>query len=356
MKKNATCKNLLSYACGILLVMLCLPAFACEDELLPKQNPDNKAALDSFNRIPFKKRWIEQSPVPNPKRLAIFGGIGGGIYAGAMVGLDQIWYKQYPRSKFHFFNDIGEWNQIDKCGHIVSSNFVTTYAYHALRWGGMKKVPAALTAGGIGFGVISSIEIFDGFSSKWGASASDLGANFLGAALATVQYATWGEQRILLKYSFHIAPLPKDKELRERYIDLYGGSPLERLIKDYNNITTWVSFNTSSFFPSQKKAKWLNIAFGYGAGNMYGGFNNTWTDKAGVYHDRRDVERTRRFFISLDADFTKFKVRSKVGRTILGLLNIIKLPMPALEFNTAGQVVFHPMYFLNFSMPVYFKK
>jgi hypothetical protein len=37
---------------------------------------------------------------------------------------------------------------------------------------------------------------------------------------------------------------------------------------------------------------------------------------------------------------------------VLGILNIIKLPFPAIEFNTLGQFVFHPMYFLNFNAPL----
>jgi hypothetical protein len=60
--------------------------------------------------------------------------------------------------------------------------------------------------------------------------------------------------------------------------------------------------------------------------------------------------------ISIDADFTKIPTRTRTGRVLLGLLNTIKLPAPALEFNTLGQVVFHPLYFLNWEVPLYIKK
>ena len=168
------------------------------------------------------------------------------------------------------------------------------------------------------------------------------------------QYLIWKEQRISIKYSLHAVNYTRG-ELRNRADDLYGTSLGEKILKDYNGITTWLSFNLYSF-NHNIKPKWLNIAVGYGAGNMYGGFENTWTDKAGVFHDRRDVKRYRKFFISLDADFTKFKTNSKAGKMILGILNIVKLPMPALEFNTLGQVVFHPMYFLNLDVPLYLRK
>jgi hypothetical protein len=302
-----------------------------------------------------KPHWLDRSPTLNKARL---GGVVGGstaLFAVAMVGLDRIWYEQYPRSKFHWFDDSQEWNQVDKCGHAFAPYFISVYTYNMLRWSGVKRVPAALSSGAIGFVFISSIEVLDGFSDKWGASGSDLAANFAGAALATIQFAFWDEQRIQLKYSLHLQDYPRG-QLRTRANDLFGTSVGEKIIKDYNNINTWLCFNTSSFFKSQKHAKWLNIAIGYGAGNMYGGFDNTWTDKDGKFVDRNDVKRYRKFFISIDADLTKIKTTNRTGRMILAALNIIKLPFPAIEFNTLGQVVFHPIHFLNFSLPVNLKK
>jgi hypothetical protein len=40
---------------------------------------------------------------------------------GALVGLNQLWYADYPKSDFHFINDNAEWLQMDKAGHIYSS-------------------------------------------------------------------------------------------------------------------------------------------------------------------------------------------------------------------------------------------
>lgn len=330
----------------------------CEPILFYSQAPlplaFKNAIPDTLNTI-RKRHWLDNAPTLNKKRVAGVVGVSTGLFAAAMVGLDRAWYAQYPRSKFHFFDDSKEWNQVDKCGHIFTPYFMSVYTYHALRWSGMKKVPAALSSGAMGFTYVAFIEVLDGFSEKWGASLSDLGADFFGAALATAQFAIWDEQRIQLKYSLHLNPYPRG-ELKQRSDDLFGTSVSEKIIKDYNNINTWLCFNTASFFKSQKRAKWLNIAIGYGAGNMYGGFENKWTDKNGNLIDRTDVKRYRKFFISIDADLTKVKTTNKYVKVVLHALNIIKLPFPAIEFNTLGQVVFHPIHFLNFSMPIYFKK
>lgn len=275
-------------------------------------------------------------------------------YTTVMTGVGFVWYGKMKLTKFHWFDDSKEWLQIDKTGHFFAPYMVTTYSYNMLRWSGMKNVPAALIAGAFGFVSMSAIEIPDGLSEKYGASWSDLVFNFAGSAFATTQYLLWKEQRITTKFSFHVVNYPRG-ELRERAESLYGKSFIERVLKDYNGTTMWLSFNLNSFNHKIKPA-WLNVAFGYAAGNMYGGFENKWTDKNGLLHDRTDLKRYRRFFISIDADYTKFHTRTKAGKAILGVLNVIKLPMPALEFNTLGQVVFHPMYFLNLEVPVYWKK
>lgn len=319
--------------------------------------PTDTAYCPPFNKEQVKNycspHWMQWSPKPNVARLTALSVGTVGTYAAIMTGVGFEWYGKQSLGKFHWFNDAREWQQIDKTGHFYVPYFVTCWSYNMLRWGGMKNTPAALTAGAFGFLSLSAIEIPDGFSNKYGASWSDLLFNFGGAALATTQYLLWKEQRIQCKYSFHIVNYPQG-ELRDRANELYGKGFGEKLLKDYNGITMWLSFNLYSF-NHNIKPKWLNLAFGYAAGNMYGGFENKWTDKNGVLHDRTDIKRYRRFFISVDADLTKIKTRNRVGKAILGILNIVKIPMPALEFNTLGQVVLHPMYFLNFEMPITFQ-
>jgi hypothetical protein len=309
------------------------------------------SAQDSF---PVKKHFLDFPDHINRKRLTGVSVGTIGLYAGIMVGVGVEWYGTQPQGRFHWFNDSREWNQVDKAGHAYVPYFTTVMGYNMLRWTGMKNTPAALTAGAFGFLSLAAMEMPDGLTNKYGASWSDIVFDFGGAALATAQYLAWKEQRISIKYSLHSVSYPSG-ELNTRAGELYGRSIGEKILKDYNGITTWLSFNLYSF-NHKIKPEWLNIAVGYGAGNMYGGFDNTWIDKNGVYHNRNDIKRYRKFFISIDADFSRFKTNSKVGKVFLGVLNIVKLPAPAIEFNTLGQVVFHPMYFLNLDVPLYFRK
>jgi hypothetical protein len=287
-------------------------------------------------------RWLVPSTVLNKKRLALFTGSAVVGYSATMVGLNYLWYADFPRSSFHFFDDSGEWQQIDKAGHTVTPYLEAYYIMNILRWSGVKHKPAAIYAGLTAFMLQNSIEVFDGFSTEWGASVSDVAANFTGAALMTSQELIWGEQRIRLKVLPHLQSYP-DGELNDRADQLYGSSVIVRFIKDYNALNTWLSVNPASFNKSQKHLRWLNIAVGYGAGGMYGGYENTWHDINGNYHDRTDIQRYRRFFLSLDVDFSKIKTRSRTVKAFLDVLNIVKVPAPAIEFNSKGQLRFHPL-------------
>lgn len=305
----------------------------------------------------FKKpySWVDYSPTPNKKRIGIVVGGLSALYAGSMIALDRAWYEGYPRSKFHFFDDSREWNQIDKCGHVYGAYFQTLGTYQLYRWAGADNKKAALIAGASALFYQSSIELLDGFSSKWGASWSDIVANTAGAAFATTQFLVWKEQRIWIKISPHLNTYPPG-ELQQRAANLYGTGPFNLILKDYNNINFWLSVNPWSFAKYSKFPKWLNFAVGYGAGGMYGGFDNTWTDSKGVFYNRNDVVRYRKFLISIDYDLTRIKTKTRAGRIAAYVFNVFKLPAPALEINTKGEVIFHPCYFLNFEMPVYLKK
>ena len=38
------------------------------------------------------------------------------LASGALIGLNQLWYADYPKSDFHFINDNAQWMQMDKVG------------------------------------------------------------------------------------------------------------------------------------------------------------------------------------------------------------------------------------------------
>lgn len=269
-----------------------------------------------------------------------------GIWAGSMVALNQAWYANYPRSSFHLFNDIGEWNQLDKVGHAWSAYFGAQLSTGLFRWSGIPQRKAALYGAGMGIAYESVIEILDGFSKEWGFSIGDMAANTSGSLLFALQEYAWEEQRIQFKFSFHHVNY-KDPELLTKANQLYGTFILERYLKDYNGQTYWLSVSPASFAKGSKFPAWLNLSLGYGAQGLFGGYNNFWTDEnTSVFHDRRDIKRVRQFFFAPDIDLSKIVIRGKTPK-VLRLLNGLKLkfPAPALEWNTSGKWVFHPLYF-----------
>lgn len=298
-----------------------------------------------------KRSFFQPDTTLNKKKVAIVTGSILGIYSGALVGLNYLWYKDYPRSRFQFFNDGREWMQVDKIGHTYNAYYQSRWAVGMYRWTGMDDKKAIWIGGMTGTFLQSSIEILDAFSAQWGFSAWDFGANMLGSAMVIAQELAWKEQRICLKISAYPQRYPAG-QLRQRANNLYGTSLPELFLKDYNAITSWASINIASFIKRDTKfPDWINIAVGYGAQNMYGGFENRWCDADGLKAencppdelvDRTDVTRYRQFYLSPDIDFTRIPVRRKGFKIFLQMLNMVKLPFPALEVNTLGKVRIQP--------------
>ncbi len=256
--------------------------------------------------------------VPNKKRLWLVGGTQAALWVGSFVALNQLWYADYPRTSFHFFNDNKEWNQIDKLGHVFTTFQVSNISSKMWKWAGLSHRKSVVYGAISGVAYESIIEIQDAYSTEWGFSLADMGSNVLGAAIFVAQELTWEEKRIRLKLSFLNHDYPE--ELKPRYEDLFGTSFLERYLKDYNSQTYWLSVNPRSFFPNSKFPAWLNIAAGYSSDLMLGGRENVWTDKQGVFFDRRDIPRTRRFYLSPDIDFTRIPTRSKFLKNLFLLM------------------------------------
>jgi hypothetical protein len=185
-----------------------------------------------------------------------------------------------------------------------------------------------------GFVFLSAIEILDGYSAEWGASAGDIAANAGGTALFVSQELLWNEQRIIPKYSFHATPYASARP------NTLGSSYSEQMLKDYNGQTYWLSANVNSFLPKSKLPKWINVAVGYGAEGMITGDDDL-VNTVFLPEDRR----VRQFYFSLDADLTKIETKSKLLKTVFSIVNFIKVPSPTFEVNNEGKVRFHVLYF-----------
>lgn len=309
-----------------------------------------------------KCKILTPSLTLNKTRVYTVAGSWTAIYSGVLIGFNELWYKNYPRSSFHFFNDSKEWQQIDKVGHAYASYFESKWSIDALRWAGVENKKAIWIGGFVGPFFQTTVEILDGFSEKWGASWFDLVANQAGAFMVIGQELAWHEQRIVFKYSAHTEEY--HPSVQQRVNDLYGIGFWQTIMKDYNGQDYWLSANPYSFMKEESKfPKWLNVAVGYGAGGMLGGFENKWTEwcitcfpEKQITIDRSDIIRYRKFFIAPDIDFTRIKTESHLLKFAFGIMNILKFPAPAIEFNTKGEILFHPVYALNWSKPLHVAK
>jgi hypothetical protein len=255
---------------------------------------------------------------------------------GCLAALYGTWYRNYPQSGFHFINDNNEWRSMDKAGHCMASFYIGKVGYESLRWAGIKEKKAVWYGGLLGFAYLGAVETFDGFSKEWGASPGDLAANSLGTALFISQQLGWKEQRILLKWSAHLTDYAKYNR------NQLGRNNLERLLKDYNGQTYWLSANLYSLAGMKGSfPKWLNIAFGYGADGMTGAranpseVNNTPVPS---------FERYSQFYLAPDIDLSRIHTRSKNLKLLLNAIGFIKFPMPAIEIHKNG-MKFHYLYF-----------
>jgi len=249
----------------------------------------------------------------------------------ALIGLDQLWYADYARSKFKTLDDSGEWLQMDKLGHVFSSYQLGRLGANTLNWAGVSKKNQIIYASTLGLGFLTAVEVMDGFSEEWGFSWTDMAANTLGSGLFVGQELLWKEQRIHLKYSFHQTEFAKQRP------DKLGNGLSEEFLKDYNGQTYWLSANINSFLKTDNIPNWLNLAVGYGADGMLTGEPN---DPLFI-----NQNRTRQYYLSLDIDLSRIKTKSHFLKTIFDVLNVIKVPFPALELNSKGRFKMHYIYY-----------
>jgi Predicted periplasmic lipoprotein (DUF2279) len=291
---------------------------------------------------PFEGPSSISKPIKSRIRLITAINIAG--YGGSLLAFNQAWYVNYPRSSFHFFNDNGEWLQVDKVGHGWAAYNTGKASTAMWRWAGLSPKKAALIGGLSGAGYLTVIEILDGFSSQWGFSWGDITTNLVGSGLFTAQELLWKEQRIQYKFSFHRNTY-NDPVLDRRADQLFGKSWYERMLKDYNAQTYWFSANIKSFFKESKLPAWLNMAVGYGADGMLGGYENKWTNEQGNTITRYDIGRKRQFYLAPDIDFTKIETNKKWLKTVFYFLNAFKCPAPALMMDSKGKFKAYVIYF-----------
>ena len=271
------------------------------------------------------------------KRLNTVIYTSSAVYVTSLVVLYYGWYKDNPMTSWHFIDDSHYWLQVDKVGHAITAYTISNYGHWMLRWAGVNNKKASWYGGLMGFGAMTVIEVLDGFSASYGASATDLLANAMGCGLSVTQNLFWREQRFRLKFSYH----PTD--YAQYNPDQLGKTTLQRMLKDYNGHTYWVSMNIRSFIKKDTRfPSWINVAVGYGADGMLHPLKNPEFDEDGspIPH----FDRVRQYYLSMDIDWVKIKTSSGFLRFVFKALSFVKLPFPTLEYNSKDGVVWHWIY------------
>lgn len=293
---------------------------------------------------------IQDSINKKRQNLILYG--GSAIYGGLSTGLYLTWYKKYDQRNFHFFDDAGEWRDMDKAGHVFSAYLQSDFMYQSLKWAGVTEKKSIFYGALAGMAFQTTIEVMDGFSSEWGFSAADMLSNVAGVSSFVLQQKHWGEQRIRFKMSSWPKKYSTDlftsetglfeTSIQARSETLFGNNFQERFLKDYNAQTIWLSVNPSSFMDTKKFPEWLAIAVGYSAENMFGGYSNSWEiNDENIIIDPVLYPRYSQFILALDYDLSKIKTKSPFLKTVLGALNGIKFPAPAIEYNTLNEFRFY---------------
>lgn len=258
----------------------------------------------------------------------------GTIAFGTMsfIGLNEMWYKDYPRSAFHFFNDGSEWLQMDKVGHVFSTYQLNDFFYNQYIRTGYDEKKSVRNASISSLSYMTTIEILDGFSKSWGFSPWDFSCNVSGTLLHLLQQKKWGEQKIKLKFSYHETPFSKYNPTQ------LGDNFQQRLFKDYNGQTYWLSFNSTIFFNKTNTFRdIISLSIGYSASEMtHAKTNNLIVN---------NFQRHREFLFSFDADLNRVKWKRKGVKKVMRIFNVIKVPLPTLKITENGKVSFHLFYF-----------
>lgn len=270
------------------------------------------------------KLYSQHIDTLNKKRLRTVIISESAFYLTGNAFLQYVWYKDHKREKFHFYNDNKGYLQMDKLGHAYSAYHYSRKGYDALRWAGVSKKKALIYGGSLGLILQTPIEVFDGIYEGYGFSNGDMIANAAGSVIFTVQQAIWEDQIVKMKFSYS----PSNYRKYNPYG--LGATHLESFFLDYNGHTYWFSGNLKSITNIKKMPNWLNLALGYSGNGMLSEFENR------NYYNGKYVPkfvRYRQWFLSLDVDLSKIKVKNKFLKALLNQVNTLKIPFPTLEYN-----------------------
>jgi hypothetical protein len=294
-------------------------------------------AIQIFNGTPLlSQRFFEPSDSLNSKRVKIVHVGAAGLYATTMVGLYQVWYKNQVAEGFQFFNDSKDWLQMDKMGHIYTANLFQERAFSAYNWSGVPKGKALLFSTGFSFLFMNTFEVLDGFSQDYGFSFADIASNSLGLGIFSAQQLLWDKQIVRLKFSYSHSPFAQHRP------NTLGANNLERVLKDYNGQTYWLSINLGLATPdSWHIPDWLCISLGYSISEKLKSDEVQFVSPL----TGESFHAYRRYLLSFDVDLTQLNIQKPWLKAILSNINVLKIPFPAVEWSSKTQWRAYGLYF-----------
>jgi hypothetical protein len=268
----------------------------------------------------FQAQFYLKADSLNKKRVLGTTVLTSSVFSSSTIGLSQIWYSDYKKTKFHSFNDSKNWLQMDKVGHFYIAYHFSEQISKAYRWSGVNYKKSAIIGASAAWAYQYSIEMLDGKSSGWGFSWSDIAANTFGSSLYLGQELAFKKQLFKLKFSYFSSDFAQYRPTT------LGSTFPEKLLKDYNAQTYWLSFSPVFYLKNCKFPKWINLSFGYGIDQKLLGDLETYTTLDGLYtfHSKRE------FMLSLDIDVKNLNIKKQWLKSLLAPFNSIKIPFPAL--------------------------
>jgi uncharacterized protein YfiM (DUF2279 family) len=267
--------------------------------------------------------FFQKSDSVNCRRVAFSASSIGTSWMIGTIRFSKVWYADYPKSKFHAYNDFSNWLQMDKLGHFYTANKLSSVTSDVFKWSGLNKKKAILLGAGIGLGLQTTLEVLDGSSAEWGFSWSDMTANFLGVISFAAQELLWNEEKFIFKFSYHPTSYASMRP------NVLGSNFSQSLLKDYNGQTYWMSFSPSSLMKSSKIPDWLCFSVGYSVNQKLVGDQEVYFDNSTniTYHSKRE------WLLSLDIDFSRLPIKRNWLKALCKQLNYIKIPFPALIYS-----------------------
>ena len=319
----------LTYFWAVTGLCTALPTRAASDStghvIVPVSNTVIIAQADSLKpTFPVEKADSATHPAPdtlplNKMRLrrAVLAGTSLLTLGSTYSYLKLRWWNDGYTS-FHFDDgrDFRYASNLDKLGHLLGGAFTADAYYAGFRWAGVPQRRAEWYAAGATALVQLCIEFKDGYAPTYGFSWADVTVGTLGGFWPMLQHRSPFLADSQLKFSYW--------QRTTKYFDQRGIRTQAFYIDDYINQAYWFSFSPRYFGKPGSAIRrwpdWLQLSAGFGLDA------DTWSPT------RNGEGGLWEFYLAPDIDLVKlFKPKKPLLRTVLHLLNYIKVPMPTVQ-------------------------